>query len=72
MIEFRCPSLEYYCKLLKFDVGVFVNLERRMISFYLNLAVPAATLVTEDIKFTLLGIYEIPNLNAAFFYALDN
>ena len=37
-----------------------------------HLSVPAATLVSEDIKHKLLGICEIPRLNATNFYALDN
>jgi len=67
------PSFEH-CKLLKFDIGAVLNFAKEIDQFQSkhHLAVPAATLVTEDIKYKLLVICEIPKLNAANFYALDN
>jgi len=67
------PSFAH-CKLLKFDVGAVMNFAKEIDQFQSkhHLAVPAATLVTKDIKYKLLGICEIPKLNAANFYALDS
>ena len=67
------PSFEYL-KLNKFDVGAVMSFAVGIDQFQSkhHLSVPAATLVSEDIKHKLLGICEIPRLNATNFYALDN
>jgi len=67
------PSFEYL-KLIKFDVGAVMSFASGIDQFQSkhHLSVPAATLVSEEIKHKLLGICEVPRLNAANFYALDN
>ena len=64
-----------YLKLNKFDVGAVMSFAIGIIDQFQSkhhLSVPAATLVTEDIKHKLLEICEILRLNATNFYALDN
>jgi hypothetical protein len=67
------PSFEYL-KLTKFDIGAFMSFSTGIDRFQSkhHLSVPAATLVLEEIKHKLLGICEVPRLNATNFYSLDN
>jgi hypothetical protein len=68
------PSFENLKLLNKFDVGAVMSFAMEIDQFQSkhHLSVPAATLVSEDIKHKLLGICEIPRLNVTNFYALDN